>query len=162
MRPVSLQHATMSNERMPHIATGLLFDRTGRLLIYLRDNIPSIPFPDHWDLFGGFVEDGESPEQALVREVDEELGIRLSNYEFYKTYECLEGDVRPNIKHVYCGRVDATPTELVLREGQRLASIALDERHGIRFANILGRIVDEFAASNTLTARYTQPLSSSG
>jgi len=62
---------------MKHIAMVLLFDRHDRLLIYLRDNKPEIPFPNHWDLFGGHVEEGEAPEEALVRELKEELGVDL-------------------------------------------------------------------------------------
>jgi len=45
---------------MKHVAMVLLFDRDNRLFVYLRDNKPEIPFPDHWDLFGGHVEDGET------------------------------------------------------------------------------------------------------
>lgn len=34
-------------------------------------------YPDCWDLVGGHVEAGESPEQAVVRECGEELNIRI-------------------------------------------------------------------------------------
>ena len=54
---------------MNEAATVLLFDSEGKLLIYLRDDEPEIPFPNHWDLFGGHVEEGETPEMALVRQV---------------------------------------------------------------------------------------------
>jgi 8-oxo-dGTP diphosphatase len=53
---------------MKEIAQVLLFDRDGRLLIYLRDDKPGIPFPSHWDFFGGHLESGETPEEALLRE----------------------------------------------------------------------------------------------
>ena len=66
------------------IAQALLFDRNNRLLIYLRDNKPEIPFPNQWDFFGGHVEEGETPEQALVREIKEELGVELPSWEFFR------------------------------------------------------------------------------
>lgn len=34
-------------------------------------------YPDSWDLPGRHVRDGESPRQALARELDEELGITV-------------------------------------------------------------------------------------
>ena len=52
---------------MKQIAQVLLLDRHNRLLIYLRDNKPEIPFPNYWDFCGGHVEVGETPEHALVR-----------------------------------------------------------------------------------------------
>lgn len=48
-----------------------------RYLLQLRDNVPQIFFPGHWGLFGGAVEPGESEEQALRREVEEEIGIAI-------------------------------------------------------------------------------------
>jgi 8-oxo-dGTP diphosphatase len=132
---------------MKQIAQVLLFDRDERLLIYLRDDKPDIPFPNHWDFFGGHLEEGETPEQALVREVKEELGVDLPQWEFFKSYECLSGDVYPNTKYIYRARIDKTAEELQLREGQRLASIAANERHRFKFANILGAILEDFIAA---------------
>jgi len=129
---------------MKKIAMVLLFDRFNRLLIYLRDAKPEIPFPNHWDFFGGHLETGETPEQALVREVKEEIGVDLQQWSFFKRYVCTEGDVYPNVKYLYWARIDKIAEELTLHEGQRLMSITPDQRSGIRFANVLGEILEDF------------------
>ena len=132
---------------MRHIALVLLFDRRNRLLVYLRDDKPDIPFPGRWDFFGGHVEEGESPEVALVREVKEELGVDLRDWNWFGVYQCLEGDAYPNVKHVYWAKIDKDAGQLTLHEGQRLMSIAPNERHALPFANILGRVLEDFIAA---------------
>ena len=49
----------------------------GSLVAYLRDDKPTIPYPNSWDLPGGGREDGESPIDCALRETEEEFGIRL-------------------------------------------------------------------------------------
>jgi 8-oxo-dGTP diphosphatase len=129
------------------IAQVFLFDRSNRLLIYLRDDKPDIPFPNYWDLFGGHVEEGETPEQALSREVKEELGIELGRFSFFRKYDCMTGDAYPNVKYLYWTKIAKTPEELVLNEGQRLTSIGKEERRNFRFANILAAILEDFIAA---------------
>ena len=48
-----------------------------RLVAVLRDDLPTIPFPGQWDLPGGGREGAEGPENCALREVEEELGLRL-------------------------------------------------------------------------------------
>ena len=51
----------------------------GQLAVIRRDNIDGIAYPGCLDLPGGGREGGESPEACALREMEEELGLRLSS-----------------------------------------------------------------------------------
>jgi ADP-ribose pyrophosphatase YjhB (NUDIX family) len=56
----------------PRVAAGALFtDEAGRILL-VRPT-----YKQHWDIPGGYVEPGESPRAACIREIGEELGQPL-------------------------------------------------------------------------------------
>jgi 8-oxo-dGTP diphosphatase len=129
---------------MKEIAAIILENDNGEFLLYLRDNKPGIPFPGYWDLIGGHVEEGETPEEALVREVKEELDIDLKDYTFYKRYECLTGDAYENIKYIYKGKINIPIGEVTLLEGVRPQYFSREEIPNVKFANILKSIVMDY------------------
>src|SRR5664279_3492035 len=55
------------------VAACALVDADGRVLIAQRP--AGKPMAGLWEFPGGKVEDGEAPEQSLIRELQEELGI---------------------------------------------------------------------------------------
>jgi 8-oxo-dGTP diphosphatase len=55
----------------------LIVDDDGRIFIQRRSPDRRL-FPDTWDIVGGHVESGETLEEALYREVQEETGWRVS------------------------------------------------------------------------------------
>ena len=57
----------------------LIMLEDGRYVMQLRDAIPDIFYPDHWGCFGGAVDEGENPIQALRRELLEELEFKVVN-----------------------------------------------------------------------------------
>lgn len=134
---------------MKKIAAIIFENDKGELLFYLRDNKPGIPFPQHWDLIGGHVEVGESPEEALVREVKEELDITLTDYKFFREYRCLEGDAYPNIKYIYSGRLNLPLEEITLLEGDYPKFFSKEEIPDLKFANILKSIVLDYINAST-------------
>jgi len=141
----------MDNPFAFQVAAVLLFDKNNKLLIYLRDDKPDISFQNHWDLFGGIMEECETPEQTLVREVQEEIGITLTEFHFFKTYDCLTAESQPNRKFVYTAQINVLPEDLTLLDvGQKIISIDLADRKDYRFANILAEVVDDFAKRGKL------------
>ncbi|MGF1431118.1 NUDIX domain-containing protein [Kitasatospora sp. LaBMicrA B282] len=56
-------------------AVAVIVNRHSQLLMHLRDDLGSIAWPDHWSLLGGGCDEGESPAEAIVRELHEEAGL---------------------------------------------------------------------------------------
>jgi len=66
----------MSKSTGRHVAAGLLVTPDGRYLMQHRDDLPHIILPGHWACFGGTIEPGETPEEGLRRELEEEIEFR--------------------------------------------------------------------------------------
>lgn len=62
--------------RLVHVAAGALFDSQGRVL--LAERPPGKPMAGLWEFPGGKIEPQETPEAALIRELQEELGITIT------------------------------------------------------------------------------------
>ena len=79
----------MATERHPgvvlmQLCVGALI--TGQSALLLGQRSPARALcPDVWDVFGGHVEKYEQPEQALVRELKEELGIVSTAWRYLDT-----------------------------------------------------------------------------
>jgi 8-oxo-dGTP pyrophosphatase MutT (NUDIX family) len=59
------------------LAVAVLVTEDNRYLLQLRDDLPGVSLRGHWGLFGGGLESGETPELALRREIQEELGVAV-------------------------------------------------------------------------------------
>jgi 8-oxo-dGTP diphosphatase len=130
---------------MKKIAAIIFENDKGDILLYKRDNKPGIPFPRHWDLFGGHIEEGETPEEALVREVKEELDFDLKEYRFFKEYFCSgNDDAYPNIKYIYSGKINIPVEDITLLEGDYPKYFKREEIPDVKFANILKTIVMDY------------------
>ncbi|MCL7474535.1 MAG: NUDIX hydrolase [Methanosarcinales archaeon] len=64
----------MSKPRTPLLTVDILIVSTGKLVLIRRRNPP---FRGHWALPGGFVEVGETVEEAAMREAHEETGLSV-------------------------------------------------------------------------------------
>ena len=79
----------------------LFIGRDRKVLLGLRAAWKKI-WPRHWDTIGGRVEPGESPDEALVREVLEEVGVTPTKFRLIATIRerqpNLYGDA---LHHIY-------------------------------------------------------------
>lgn len=66
------------------------------------------PFLNQWALPGGFINMNETLEQACIRELEEETGLRVEKMEQFRTYDAVDRDPRHRtISVVYYAGLDA-------------------------------------------------------
>ena len=99
-------------------------DPEGRFLALRRAHPPSL---GEWDLPGGFVEAGEDPAAAIVREIREETGLEAELVRVLGAYASVYGETgRHTVDVGFLARV-AAPAGLVLSdEKSEAAWFALD------------------------------------
>jgi 8-oxo-dGTP diphosphatase len=70
-------------------ASAIVLDGEDRVLLARRASDPGAGL---WDLLGGFIDEGEEPLAALVREVEEETSLRVEPGEYLGAYPDRYGD----------------------------------------------------------------------
>jgi 8-oxo-dGTP diphosphatase len=97
------------------VAVGIVFDDRGRVLVGQR--VAGKPYGGWWEFPGGKFEPGEDAHAALVRELDEELGIAVERSDPWLVREHVyeHAHVRLHFRHVTRWRGEARG-----REGQAL------------------------------------------
>jgi 8-oxo-dGTP diphosphatase len=101
---------------MKAAGSGVLFmNSRSEVLLLLRDDKPSIPFPNCWDIPGGMVDGGETPEECVVREMREEIGLEIPTPSLFRVYEHPE-----RADYIFWQKRDLNVADIKLTEGQRL------------------------------------------
>lgn len=95
----------MSGPRNPYPTVDVVIETAGGIVFIERANEPR-----GWALPGGFIDYGERPEDAAVREVKEETGLDVELVSLLGVYGAPERDPRQhNLSIVYVGRATGEP-----------------------------------------------------
>ncbi len=106
----------MNAKQERQVALVILEDSHQRIALQLRDNAPHVHTPDSWGIFGGGIEGGEQPEDAAIREIEEELSIALDPDKliFLRIFRNLP----TRVFYVFHYPVTTELDNAILREGQ--------------------------------------------
>ena len=125
---------------MKRKGTSIIFvNDKSEILLLLRDNLPEIPYPNMWDIPGGHVEDGETPEGCIIREMKEELNVNLGEFDLFSMTE-----FKDRIEYTFWKKVTFDINQLKLHEGQKLKWFTEEEANNNELAYGFNQIVDSF------------------
>jgi len=110
-----------------------------QILLFLRDKIPEIPYPNMWDVPGGHVERLESPEKCIAREMKEEMNLTLDEFELFSQIEFED-----RVEYTFWARADFDIDEIELTEGQKLKWFTKEEAKQTQLAYGFNKIVERF------------------
>jgi 8-oxo-dGTP diphosphatase len=139
----------------PRVSAGAVFVDDAGAVMLVRPTYKS-----YWDVPGGYVEPGESPHEACVREVREELGItppigRMLVVDWAPTE--AEGD---KLLFLFdggtLGAAMLDKIELQESEIDRHAYIATHDLPGVTIPRLVRRLTAALAARATDTTRYLE------
>ncbi|MBU3905253.1 MAG: YdcF family protein [Nanoarchaeota archaeon] len=68
-----------------HASVIVFYDKDGKVLLQERGSHSKLG--EEWGFFGGKIEEGETPKQAIKREINEELNYDLKEFEFLGKFE---------------------------------------------------------------------------
>jgi len=144
---------TRSYPDRPFVGVGAVVVSDGRVVLVRRRQPP---LAGEWSLPGGTVELGETLEQALVREVFEETGLRVRVGPVVEVLDRIEHDAKGRVQYHYA-LVDylCWHHKGALVAGSDVGEVALVHPHdleGYRLTDAATRVIDhalQLAAATT-------------
>lgn len=107
-------------------AGGFFFNpRTQQVLLHKRDGNTEIN-PHKWTFFGGSSEGEETPTQTFVREIEEELGVKLSENQLVPL-DAYINEREHMWRHVFYIVSDMPKSQMTLGEGADFDWVSLEK-----------------------------------
>ena len=123
------------------IGAGIIFlNSNNEVLLLLRDNNQSIPYPNMWDIPGGKVEKNEIPEETVKREMKEEMEI--SDLGEIKLFNIFTSENLTD--YIFWKRFDIIPEEIQLKEGQKIKYFNREQIRDMKLAFNYNEVLEKF------------------
>lgn len=113
--------------------------------ILLQKKTKDYKYPGCWSLFGGSIEANETPEQAIIRELKEEIGIdfNINNLKFFKEVICE--NKKEKLKFgVFTSEFNKNISEIKIGEGCGVAFFAIEEVQNLNLMFDTIGIINEY------------------
>jgi mutator protein MutT len=110
-----------------HCSVGILFD--GQKTLMAKRSANRKFYPDVWDFAGGHCEDQETPKEALVRELKEELDISPIDFSHFKTICKFQSNLNCNYEfHLFLvRRWDGIPKNVLIHEHSEIRWLSITD-----------------------------------
>jgi 8-oxo-dGTP pyrophosphatase MutT (NUDIX family) len=111
-KPTQTPRLNEDKKELKKNAVAVIVDSDNKILLLKRSSKPNIWQPSKWALVGGEIEKGETPQQAIEREIKEETNLDINK--FTKSFSIQKNP--DSIEHVFACRYDGDPTDIRLNE----------------------------------------------
>lgn len=138
---------------MPIAIAVAVFVRDGRALLGHRHRDRRW-YADCWDLVGGHVEPGETPEEAVRRECREEIGVEI---EEFRPLPMAVSDPNLDLSAFLVTQWQGEPTNTAPDEHDDLAWFTADEITHLTLADPAGRTFLQAVTRSSITLPVPQP-----
>jgi len=145
----------MSNQGIEFYGAKVCLFIGAKILVILRDDIPGILWPAHWDFPGGGREGDETPFETVARETMEEVGLALTPADILDS-AVYPTETKPGaVNHFMLARCPAETVDRIVLgdEGQEWTLMTPDEyaSHSKRIPHFADRMAEMLGKHKNLT-----------
>lgn len=117
----------------------ILINSKKEILLLHRDNLPYIDAPNKWSFIGGALDEGETPEEGIIRETKEEINFDVKDVSLFKEYD--DSSIK---RYVFIATINKEISELTLTEGDDMNFFKVEDALKMDISKNTKRYIEEY------------------